>query len=187
LRNPVLTLWPIANDVEKAAVQQALFGPGGLTFSTASSEYRFDFEPALAARGEVVDAWMTAAVTVEALSSGRVKVQRASPYGADGFVVDVADAIPACSGSWRLPVAGAGYCFERTQDYFVAKILVAPTALTAPPVALRALLNAWGLQAHSMPGLLNSTAPADGLSEFERKSVHMASLRGRVAWPDTEQ
>ncbi len=58
-------------------------------------------------------------------------------------------------------------------------------------VALRAMLYELGLRPHTLPGLMNATQPADTLSDFERRTLHMLSLRVRryplgVAWPDTE-
>jgi hypothetical protein len=70
----------------------------------------------------------------------------------------------------------------------VQNIAVAPSLVDRPDVALRALLYAFSLRPHQLPGLMNVARPATELSLFEKKTLHMMSLRwpAPVRWPDME-
>ncbi len=68
---------------------------------------------------------------------------------------------------------------------------MAPSLIADESVALRALLFELGLRPHPLPGLMNISQPANTLSEFETRTLHMMSLRVRrypqwVSWPDVE-
>jgi hypothetical protein len=76
-----------------------------------------------------------------------------------------------------------------TAAYFVSNAAIDPRAATRRDVALRVLLDAYALAPHPLPGLMNATRPATELSEFERKTLHMMSLRWgtEVRWPDFDK
>ena len=91
-----------------------------------------------------------------------------------------------CGGNGSGPVAPTAV--DTTADYFVWRITVAPGLIDRPDVALRALLHAYTLRPHVLHGLMNINRPDTQLSVFERKTLHMMSLRwpAVVEWPDLE-
>ena len=70
----------------------------------------------------------------------------------------------------------------------MTNLTVDPHRVTEDGVAQRALLHTFGMQPHRLPGAMNATHPQADLSPFERKTLHMMSLRAaqraRVIWPD---
>jgi hypothetical protein len=109
--------------------------------------------------------------------------------GGDGYLVSVAPSSPPCRHNWfTWQFAIAGFCWEPTGAYFVQNISVEPSLVDHPDIALRALLYSFSLRPHQLPGLMNVTHPATELSQFEKKTLHMMSLRWPtpVTWPDME-
>jgi hypothetical protein len=138
-----------------------------------------------------VAAWTTASTRVRELTGGKwiVPIRTAPAYpdsGDDAFIVVPADANHGCTHSWFTWTPVAGFCWGEGPGYFVIEVTVPPAAIASDAVALRALLYGSGLKPHRQPGLMNLTAPADQLSEFELKSLHMAGIRGEISWPDVE-
>ena len=183
-----VTLWPIADAAESAATQAAVFVNRRLTFPAGDRFMSFEVVDGL--RGTPVAAvWHRAGARIGELTAGRVTVPIRSPLGGgDGFVLVDPAAAPDCNLStfgWSL--AQAGFCWTRIPtEYFVGGIAATPATIGEDHVALRALLNAWGLRRHGLPGLMNEDRPGVELSEFERKTIHMGSLRVEVTWPDVE-
>jgi hypothetical protein len=186
---PVITLWPVADEAEREATRRAVFPDGRLSFGQPTDR-GVDFDTALANIDVVRATWAHAGRRVSELTSGRV-VPTFGPLRSDeGYIVAEAGDPPGCTHSWfAWSFAVSGFCWDRTPDYFIYRLMVASTLLERDDVALRALLYGWGLQPHSLPGLMNETRPSSALSDFELKTIHMASLRGnaRVGWPDIEQ
>jgi len=187
-RTPV-TLWPVANDDERRALRQALFRGDRLTFTTGAWGGTVDFAHGLRDAAEVESVFRAAASRISDLTGGRVTVPFAPPLpGGDGYVISEAPTPPRCNDSWfGWTFAVAGFCYEPTRDYFIFDLTIDGARITRPEVALRALLHAWGMKQHDGPGLLNADAPAADLSAFERKALHMASLRQATVWPDYER
>lgn len=186
-RTPI-TLWPIADAAESAATQAAVFVNRRLTFPAGDRYMSFDVADSL--RGTAVEVvWHRAAARIGELTAGRVTVPIRSPLGGgDGVVLIEPAAAPDCSLStlgWSF--AQAGFCGARIPfEYFVGGIATSPATIGVDHVALRALLNAWGMRRHGLPGLMNEDRPGAELSEFERKTIHMGSLRREITWPDVE-
>jgi hypothetical protein len=183
-----VTLWPIADAAESAATQAAVFINRRLTFPAGDRYMSFDVVEAL--RGTAAEAvWHRAAARIGELTAGRVTVPIRSPLGGgDGFVLIEPAAAPDCNlAAFGWSLTQAGFCWTRIPtEYFVGGIAATPATIGMDHVALRALLNAWGMRRHGLPGLLNEERPDVELSEFERKTIHMGSLRREVEWPDTE-
>lgn len=187
-RTPV-TLWPVVNDEERRALRQSLFIADRLSLATGDSGMVVGFADNIRDRAEVESALRAAATRIGDLTGGRVTVPFAVPApGGDGYVISEAPMPPRCTHNWfTWTFAVAGFCWEPTPEYFVQEVTVDATRITRREVALRVLLYGWGMRQHDAPGLLNATAPAADLSEFERRSLHMASLRRAIVWPDYER
>jgi hypothetical protein len=189
---PSVTLWPIANDAEAAATHEAafLYPDRLIDQSQAVNDIPVVLAANLASRPEVTSAWNTAAAELMSATGNKLSVRFAQtvPYD-EGFVVSMAPPSPPCRHYWfEWQFAIAGFCWEPTRDYFVQDITVDPSLVDHPDVALRALLYAFTLRPHQLPGLMNATRPATELSPFERKTLHMMGLRWPtpVTWPDLE-
>ena len=186
-RTPV-TLWPVANDEERRALRQSLFIADRFSLATGDSGMVVGFADTIRDRAEVESVFQAAAARIGDLTGGRVRVPIGwPPSGGDGYVVSEAAAPPCASRWFTWTFAVAGFCWEPTPEYFVEEVTVDATRITRRDVALRVLLYGWGMRQHDAPGLLNATAPAADLSEFERRSLHMASLRRAIVWPDYER
>lgn len=186
-RTPV-ALWPVANDEERRALRQSLFIADRLSLATGDSGMVVGFADNIRDRAEVESVFRAAAARIGDLTGGRVRVPIGwPPSGGDGYVVLEAAAPPCASPWFTWTFAVAGFCWEPTPEYFVEEVAVDATRITRRDVALRVLLYGWGMRQHDAPGLLNATAPATDLSEFERRSLHMASLRRAIVWPDYER
>jgi hypothetical protein len=187
-RTPI-TLWPVANDEERRALRQSLFIADRLTLATGASGMTVGFASTLRDAADVEAVYRAAAARISDLTGGRVTVPFAMPSpGGDGYVISEAPTPPRCTHNWfTWTFAVAGFCWEPTPDYFVLDLTIDGARITRADVALRALLYGWGMRQHDAPGLLNATAPAADLTEFERRSLHMASLRRAIEWPDYER
>jgi hypothetical protein len=189
LRSPALTLWPVANDAEREATQSAAFPNNRLSFGQPTY-LEVDFDDDLPNIDGVNATWANAARRISELTSGRVVVPIGTLGSDEGFIVAEARNPPGCTHSWfTWSFAVSGFCWDQTSGYFILRLTVASVLLQRDDVALRALLYGWGLRPHPLPGLMNETRPSSVLSDFELKTIHMASLRGTapVGWPDTEQ
>jgi hypothetical protein len=148
------------------------------------------FASNLASRPEVTAAWNAAAAELKSATGNTLTVRfaRAMLYD-EGYLVSIAASSPACRHNWfTWQFSIAGFCWDSTRDYFVQDITVDPSLVDHPDVALRALLYSFSLRPHQLPGLMNATHPATELSQFEKKTLHMMSLRWPtpVTWPDME-
>ena len=184
-----ITLWPVANDAETAATRAAVFTnvsnalPGRWEGQLAISQH-------IRNRQDVADIWRGAAAEISSLTGGRLSLVIADYLAMDeGFIVSPAAIPPSCTHRWfTWTFAAAGFCWDPTSQYFVTNVTVDPDRLTDPVVALRAVLYGTGMHQHDYPGVMNRTQPADDLSAFERKTLHMMSLRpSDVEWPDFDR
>jgi hypothetical protein len=187
-RRPV-TLWAVDSDAEREALRAFAFRgdvlvPPGWT--------QVDILTAAEIRPEAEAVWQRAAHQLREISSGRfawqipVRVEELQ----DGLLVRSVSSVAECdseSGAWA---EISGVCRGRytgpAYPAFISLMLVDGERVLDEAVALRALLYEFGLRPHREPGLFGLTQPAAELSAFERRALHMMSLRGRVSWPDTE-
>ena len=187
-----VTLWPIANDAEAAATHDAAFVYFDrlMDQSRAMNDQPVVLADNLESRPEVTAAWETAAAALTSATGNKLTVRFArSIPGGEGYLVSAAPSPPPCLHTWfTWQFAVARFCWEPTRDYFVQDITVDPSLVDHADVALRALLYAFTLRPHQLPGLMNVSHPATELSPFERKTLHMTSLRWPtpVTWPDLE-
>ena len=187
-----VTLWPIANDAESAATREAAFvyQDRMMDDSRFMNDQPVVLADNLESRSEVTAAWNTAAAELLSDTGNKLTVRFArSIPGGEGYVISAAPSSPPCLHTWfTWQFAIAGFCWEPTRDYFVQDIAVDPSLVDHPDVALRALLYAFTLRPHQLPGLMNAAHPATELSQFEKKTLHMMSLRWPtpVTWPDME-
>jgi hypothetical protein len=187
-----ITLWPVVDESEKAATRAAAF-TGGRLHSQLGGDVGFVQE--INGRRDVVDIWRRAATEISSRTGGKMSIsvgdRLPSDNGGDeGFIVSLAASPPSCAHKWfTWSFAVAGFCWDPTNAYFVQNITVDPDRLAQPEVALRALLYGFVMHQHQYPGVMNVTQPASGLSEFERKTLHMMSLRwpAAVDWPDYDR
>jgi hypothetical protein len=108
----------------------------------------------------------------------------------EGYIVTLAAPTPSCKHGWfTWSFAVAGFCWEPTRQYFVQNITVDADRIDRPEVALRALLYAYPMRQHPLAGVMNVTQPGPELSEFEKKTLYMMSLRWptEVTWPDFDR
>lgn len=184
-----VTLWPVENDAERAALREFAFrGFPGIQVQpyAVSLEIASD----VANRKAVVEAWQAAGRTIATMTGGAANL-RIEPLDEDGAVLKPWSTPADCSPDFRWTPSLAGFCGGNRVGYFAHVLLVAPEFMADERVALRALLYEQGLRPHALPGLLNATRPADTLSDFEMRTLHMIGLRrrpypGGVNWPDLE-
>jgi hypothetical protein len=187
-----VTLWPIANDAEAAATREAafVFRDRMMDPTLSANDVPIVLASDLASRPDVAAAWNAAAVELKSATGSFWTVRFARTIPSDeGYLVSAAPSAPLCRHSWfTWQFAIAGFCWEPTGAYFVQDITVDPSLVDHPDVALRALLYAFTLRPHQLPGLMNATRPAAELSAFERKTLHMMGLRWPtpVTWPDLD-
>ena len=184
-----ITLWPVADAAERAATRAAVFTGDRLHSQLGWSE-GVGFSQEIRGRQDVLEIWRHAAAEISSLTGGRTSIAIAdNPPTDDGFIVSAAAIPPSCTHPWFTWSFGAArFCWDRTFQYFVTNVTVDRDRLTDPVVALRALLYGFVLHQHDFPGVMNRAQPADGLSSFERKTLHMASLRRlAVDWPDFDR
>ncbi len=189
-----ITLWPAANDAEVSAIREAAFPVrdqlrriGQEGFDTGSG---VTFDANLSNRSDVRGVWEEARNEIIAATDGKLSIPFVKSISDEGFVVSLGASSDACRHRWfTWSFDSAKFCWDYTPEYFVARIMVNSSAATDTAVALRALLYAYALKPHQMPGLMNINAPANALSAFERKTLRMMALRaGRtVVWPDRDQ
>ena len=183
-----ITLWPVADEIETAATRSAAF----YYYDRMFSAYRMELAlaPDIGQRPEVVAVWKAAADVIRAQTSGKLSIPTVQTVSSgEGYIVSFASSPPTCGHPWfRWSFQVAGFCWDTTADYFVSRITVAPGLIDRPDVALRALLYGYALHPHVLPGLMNINQPGTELSAFERKTLHMMSLRWPtlVDWPDLD-
>lgn len=187
-----VTLWPVASEAERAALQIFAFRGRGETL-VQSSELILEIQRDLGNVDTVSAAWRRAGAIVAAATRGTTDL-RIEPLQEDGALVAPWSSPADCATSpfafeWLPDVAG--FCPGKTIGYFAHVLHVAPSRLDDDRVALRAMLYEMGLRPHALPGVMQATQPSDTLSDFERRTLHMLSLRARryphgVSWPDTE-
>jgi hypothetical protein len=188
----VVTLWPVADEAERSALQVFAFRGSG---QTLVQPYHLEVEihQDMVNRDAVVAAWQRAGNTVATKTAGTATL-RLEPLREDGALVTPWSSPANCAADTpilRWLVGVAGFCPGASIGYFAHHLHVAPSLIDDESVALRALLFELGLRPHPLPGLMNITQPANVLSEFETRTLHMMSLRARrypqwVSWPDTE-
>ncbi len=186
-RTPI-TLWPVANDEERRAVRQSLFIADRLTLVTGNSGMVVGFADTIRDRAEVESVFQAAAARIGDLTGGRVRVPIGwPPSGGDGYVVSEAAAPPCASRWFTWTFAVAGFCGSPRPSISWRKSQSTRRASPDVTSLFVCCLYGWGMRQHDAPGLLNATAPAADLTEFERRSLHMASLRRAIVWPDYER
>lgn len=185
---PDISLWPVTNEAERTALQTFAFRSGQLVrLWQVDASISLD----VVNRDAVTTSWRNAGDALAALTDGKAMLRLGNVQGEGAIVAPWSDAAD-CNHSWfDWRFSTAGFCWGNTAEYFVYMLRVAPSLMASDHVALRALLYDQGLRPHRLPGLLNETQPADTLSEFERRTLRMLTLRDRpwpggVSWPDTE-
>ncbi|MBL8138775.1 MAG: carboxypeptidase regulatory-like domain-containing protein [Acidobacteria bacterium] len=187
-----VTLWPVADEAERAALQTFAFRGSGQTL-VQPFLLEVEIHQDTVDRDAVVAAWQRAGNTVATKTAGTATL-RLEPLREDGVLVTPWSSPANCAAD--TPILGwlvgvAGFCPGASIGYFAHHLHVAPSLIDDESVALRALLFELGLRPHPLPGLMNIAQPADTLSDFETRTLHMMSLRVRrypqwVAWPDVE-
>jgi hypothetical protein len=184
-----VTLWPVRDDRESEATRRAVFAGG---MATAHPESIPTYLSAELQAPDVLPTWQAAAAEVQRLTRNRwLTVRNGGPGvpsgGEDAYIVAPSAEPSRCDQSgWSVPFEQFGFCMVWGPGYWQTTLRVPESRLTAPDVALRALLVASGARDHDMPGILNTQQPSGTVSEFERKTLHMIGLRGRIGWPDDE-
>jgi hypothetical protein len=190
-----VTLWPVDSDDERTALKTLAFDNGALV---RRGFQQLDIARDVDDRAAAIAAWQRADRILRDATAGYFTTTVPTNVEAlqDGVIVDLWSAPADCTHSGTIAwFAVSGFCVGTYRGpaypYFISLIRVAPARVTSEAVALRALLYNFGLRPHAVPGLLNSTRPDDTLSLFERRMLHMLTLRerplpGGLAWPDTE-
>jgi hypothetical protein len=189
---PSITLWPVASEAEADATRTAAFHYGDRLTDQAgySIDYGVLLGPDLGQYPGVRAIWTAAADEIRAATNRRLSIPLVASLTDEGYLVSIAAEASRCSHGWfTWDISVAGFCWMPTSQYFLTNIALDPAAVERPDVALRALLYSYALSQHPLPGLMNATHPATELSEFERKTLHMMSLRWgtQVTWPDFDK
>ena len=183
-----ITLWPVESNEELAALRALAFSNGQLVRRIGSG---WDVDPTIPDRDQVLAVWQRAAARLSGATATHLSVEIPASSGASVLIRPWAEPND-CRGPATRWFVTAGFCESSPPTYEIdAFILVPPARMTDEAVALRAFLYFAGLRPHALPGLLNEALPADDLSAFERRTLHMLTLRDRpwpggIAWPDTE-
>ncbi len=183
-----LTLWAVDSDAEREALRAFAFRGDVLV---PSGQTQVEIVTAAEIRHEAEAVWQRASRRLRELSSGRFVWQIPMPVemAQDGLLVRSTRGVAECDSESVAWAAISGLCRGRytgpAYSVFISLILVDAERVLDEAVALRALLYEFGLRPHREPGLFSLTQPAAELSDFERRALHMMSLRGRVSWPDT--
>lgn len=190
-----VSLWPIDGEEERAALKALVFDSGALI---RRGSLQLDVARQVDDRAAAIAAWQHADRQLRDATAGHLATTVPIDVESlqDGTIVDLWSAPADCTHSGTVAwFAVSGFCVGTYRGpaypYFIELVRVAPSKVTSEAVALRALMYSFGLRPHAAPGLLNATRPADTLSEFERRALHMLRLRerpypGGIAWPDTE-
>lgn len=187
----VVTLWPVENDAERAALEAFAFPFGKVGRNSPQS---VAFAAGIANRHDVIATWQAASTRLRTATSGWLDCTtlNATDLGDDGVVVSPFATLADCNHNWfPWPYAASGFCMQTHPAYFVAVARTDPARIATEGMALRVLMYSNGLRPHPLPGVLNATRPDDTLSDFEQRTLHMIGLRtaarpNGVAWPDTE-
>ncbi len=187
--NRQITLWPMASADEAEVTRQWVFTNDQIRADFWSGLTSIALSPELAPRADVVEAWGAATAVITQVSQGRIKFEWVASAPEEGLLVEATDTPPSCSVVPPWPFQVAGFCVGYDPSvYFLDRLRVKSDRLVDRSTALRALLSALKIRAHTMPGLLNLTRPEAELSAFERKTLGMLGLRSRtVMWPDFDQ
>lgn len=183
-----VTLWPVSDDREAEATRRAAFGAGMTAVLPESMPTYLSTE---LQAPDVLPTWQAAAAEVRRLTRNRWLTVRNGGLGVpsdgeDAYIVAPTEPSRCDQSGWSVPFAQFGFCMVWGPGYWQTTLRVQESRLTAPDVALRALLVASGARNHDLPGILNTQQPSGTVSEFERKTLHMIGLRGRIGWPDDE-
>jgi len=183
-----VTLWPVASDAERAALQAFAFRGGMLV---RAYDVQVELSRDLVNSDAVMVTWQRAGQALATTTEEKARI-RFVLSGDDGVRVAPWSGSADCSDTsfeWHFSVAG--FCYGQFIGLFQRSLHLAPSLMENDGVALRALLYELGLRPHQLPGLLNETQPAAAMSDFEARTLRMIGLRSRpfprgVAWPDTE-
>jgi len=184
-----VTLWPVANADEAEVTRKWIFTRDQIHGDFWSAPTLITLSPDLAARPDVVATWKAATDAVTQVSQGRITFQWVPNAPEEGVLIETTGTTPSCRVMPPWPLDIGGFCIANDPDvYFLDRLKMSSDKVADPTVALRALLSAVGIRAHSLPGLMNMTRPQPELTEFERKTLGMLGLRRRtVTWPDFDQ
>jgi len=183
-----VTLWPVENDAERAALEAFAFSLGQ-RLPRWEATPRVGFVPA---PDHVVATWQAAARRLNDATTGWfvVTLVPGPDINGEGVIVSPFTTLADCNHGWYpWRYEAAGFCMQSGEEYFVAVARTDPARIATEGMALRVLLYSYGLRPHPLPGVLNATRPDDTLSDFELRTLHMIGLRARAAplwWPDTE-
>lgn len=176
-----VTLWPVADALERDATRMAVFYEDRLDSEWWSGVHLVRLAVELAEHDEIRETWQLAAAEIQRLTGGRISFTFVNSGQAD-FMVTKASAAPVCRLQLAWTIETAGFCSDWDWQ---SRIQVLPDRLADRGTALRALLASLTISAHPAPGLLNATEPASELSLFEQKLLHMLGIRRLdLNWPD---
>lgn len=184
-----ITLWPVANADESAVTRKWLFNNDQISGDYWSTPTHIALGPELSARAGIAETWSAATDAISEVSQGRIRFEWVTSAPEEGLLIVAAGAPVSCSvvPPWSLEIGG--FCVKYDPNvYYLDRLQVSPDRLADRSTAVRALLSAVGIRAHSLTGLMNIIRPESDFSEYERKTLGMLGLRPRtVTWPDYDQ
>ncbi len=184
-----ITLWPVANADESEVTHKWIFNHDQIRGDFWPASIHIALGPDLSARAGIAETWSAATDAISEVSQGRIRFQWVTSAPEEGLLVVAADAPVSCSvvPPWSLEIGG--FCVKYDPNvYGRDRLQVSPDRLADRSTALRPLLSAVGIRAHSLPGLMNMTRSESDFSEYERKTLGMLGLRPHtVMWPDYDQ
>jgi hypothetical protein len=181
-----VTLWPVANDMEAAAIRSMLYewyDPVPLQHSVSTLAIVLDAR-IVAARPDAAGIWRDAASQVTDLTEGRIRFVDSGESAAGRITIQISPCSPL--SVCQTPPYYSGSSDDRRDVTFE---IDSTESAARPDVALRAcVLSAINFTDHNpLPGLLAWPNPAPMLSDFERRLIRMATLRrSGTTWPDND-
>lgn len=178
----VIGLWPVASDVEAAAVRAMVYQRGSpygeVLFPPAPGVFYVTLE---GSSSDVALAWGAAARAFGAIFGRSYELSSSFQYETNETSV----LFSSGPGAPCAPIAAWGFCRDPNLHYKIFR--VRPERATDPDT-IRRVLASWFLGPNPLPGFLNADAPAASLSPLEMQTIRMI-LQRRLnnRWPDSDR
>lgn len=174
-----VTLWPVADEAEAAAIRAMVYerpAPFGPTLMPLSDGPLF--VALLDQVGVQYDPWAVEAVSLGQAIGLPIRIEEQFQYEPNEIIVSVV-AATTCR-----PAPTSGFCLVASPY----KRFEVHASVANEPKTIRRVLASAFLGPNPLPGLMHAEAPADNLTPFELQTIKMIRQRPRPnRWPDTDR